>query len=98
MWWDTLLFFFALRRARERGLWTQVVLQRAVLTDFEASPQYKTWLALKFPVDSDEQDRPASPSILRPHGGDSTRRPSLDFDLPELRSSRSGPIRGCRTR
>ena len=55
-----------------------VVLKRAVLTDFVTSPQYKEWLALKFPIIDKRSDE-------GPDDDQSERRPSIDFDLPELR-------------
>lgn len=57
-----------------------VVLKRAVLTDFVTSPRYKEWLALKFPI---IQKSESAGSGDEAEGGQ--RRPSIDFDLPALR-------------
>ncbi|KAJ1460414.1 hypothetical protein M885DRAFT_559526 [Pelagophyceae sp. CCMP2097] len=57
-----------------------VVLDRAVLANFVHSTQYKTWLALKFPV-------PASPRAApQPRNAGRARVNSIDYDLPELRA------------
>ena len=47
-----------------------VVLKRAVLTDFVTSPQYKEWLALKFPIIDKRSDE-------GPDDDQSERRPSI---------------------